>query len=266
MSKSYSKTISKALKILENFAGENNYKSLAELEKEVGLNKSSLCRLLKTLELSDFVEQDKKAKSYKLGKKILILGLSIINNLDIRKEALPFMKKLNDFFGETVNLGILYNDNILYLEILKGRGYVHEAATIGGQDPLYSTSLGKIFLASFNEDKLNKYLESHKLIKKTDNTIKDKEELKNNLKDVRKNGYTTDNGENEKGLVCYGVPIKNYQNETIAAISISFLNVSVETKKIKEIIKSLMEVSKNLSERFGYYSRDMKKILYPTMI
>ena len=251
----YSKTIIKALKVLECFIGKNEYKRLDQIKNDIGLEKSSTCRFLKTLEKYDFIEQDKNNKKYRLGKKVLLLGLSIINSLDIRKEALPFMQELNKTFGETVNLGINYNNKLLYLEILKGKGYVHEAAFVGGQDPLYSTSMGKAIIASFNDNELEDYFNNTVLVKKTPNTITDTETLKKVINDVRNNGYAADDEENEIGLIANGVSIKNHEAKAIAAISISFLNISVDSNSRKKIIDSLLKASEELSKRFGYYSK-----------
>ena len=103
------------------------------------------------------------------------------------------------------------NNKILYLEILRGKGYVHELTVIGLQESLYSTSMGKVFLASFNDE------------------------------------------ENMENLCANGVPIKNQNNETIAALSVSFLKISVSPNVRKTIIKDLLETSNEVSKRSGYH-------------
>lgn len=246
-----SKTVTKALKILE-CCSNNKSKSLAEITKEMKCNKSSIYRLLKSLEENAFVEQNKKTKKYKLGKKLLFLGLNIINNLDIKKESTEIIQDLNHKFNESVNLGMLYNNSVLYLEIIQGKGYVHAASQVGCEDPLYSTSLGKSILAFFDEERLTKYFENCTLVKKTEKTIVDISAIKKQLIEVRKNGFAVDEEENEENLVCIGAPIKDHNGVVNYAISISYLNFPVDAEKKERIIESIVKASKIISERLGY--------------
>ena len=251
---SYSKTISKALKILNCFAGSNEYKSLSQITKEVQIEKSAICRFLKTLEADSFIEQDKESKKYRLGNKVLLLGLSILNNLDIRKELTLYLEELNKNYNQTVNLAIKYNNKILYLEVLKGKGYIHELTSVGYQEPLYATSMGKVFLADMSEEELDDYFKKTELKKFTKNTITDIGALKTIIEKVKKDGYASNNEETIDNLCANGVPIRDLNNKTIAAVSVSFLKISVDNGTRKKIIKDLLKVSKEASKKFGYYT------------
>jgi len=249
----YSKTISKALKILNCFAGGNEYKSLSQIAEEVEIEKSTICRFLKTLERDSFIEQDKESKKYRLGNKVLLLGLSILNNLDTRKELIPFMEELNKKYNQTVNLAVKHKNMILYLEVLKGKGYIHELTSVGFQEPLYTTSMGKVFLAGMSIGELEEYFKETEFKKFTKNTITDIDTLKKIIEKVKKDGYASNDEETIDNLCANGVPIKDSGNKIIAAVSVSFLKISVDGPTRKEIIKDLLEVSREASRKFGYY-------------
>ena len=117
----YSKTISKALKILNCFSGGNQYKSLSQIAEEVKIDKSAVCRFLKTMKSKSFIEQNSESKKYKLGNTILLLGISMLNNLNVRKELIPYMEKINKKYSQSVNLSLKNNNEILYIELLKGK-------------------------------------------------------------------------------------------------------------------------------------------------
>jgi DNA-binding IclR family transcriptional regulator len=249
----YSKTITKALKILNCFTGGNEYKSLSQIAEEVEIEKSTICRFLKTLERDSFIEQDKESKKYRLGNKVLLLGLSILNNLDTRKELIPFMEELNKKYNQTVNLAVKHKNMILYLEVLKGKGYIHELTSVGFQEPLYTTSMGKVFLAGMSSEELEEYFKETEFKKFTKNTITDFNTLKKIIEKVKKDGYASNDEETIDNLCANGVPIKDSGNKIIAAVSVSFLKISVDGPTRKEIIKDLLEVSREASRKFGYY-------------
>lgn len=120
---------------------------------------------------------------------------------------------------------------------------------------LHSTALGKVFLAYLPEDRRKEILDKKELLSFIKNTITDKEELEEDLEKVREEDFALDIEENEKDVRCIAAPIRNYQGEVIAAISISSPAYRIDVKKQKHLKESLISISRKVSKRLGYHEK-----------
>jgi DNA-binding IclR family transcriptional regulator len=123
---------------------------------------------------------------------------------------------------------------------------------VGKRAPLYCTALGKVLLAYLSTEERKKILGEKMLPRLTENTITDKGELKKELNKIKKQGFALDREENEKNIYCIAAPIRNYQGEVIAAISISSPIFRVDKNVQNNLNEALIETSKKISKRLGY--------------
>lgn len=179
--------------------------SLIDLAKATDMPKSSLFRYLWTLEAHRYVERDPDSALYRLG--LGFAGMQSRQLEVLRHHSRPWMAKLRDEFGETINLGIWDGASIIYLDIIESLRGVRLAARPGDRDPLHATALGKAIAAHLPEARIRDALQQSGMPRRTSNTITSLEQYLDELVRIRRIGYALDNGENEVDGRCVAVPI-----------------------------------------------------------
>lgn len=191
--------------------------TISKLNDLTGYSRSTTQRIANTLKHLNYIDQDIFTLEYFPTLKLFELGSSIVNNATIRGVAKPHLLQLYNEINETINLGILDGEDIVYLDKMVSTSPLRVELELGIKIPLYCSSLGKS-IAAFNNQEISF---GNDYIKYTENTISSDEELYENFKEIRKLGYAIDNEEYVKGLICIGVPILSSSGKAIASISIS---------------------------------------------
>lgn len=246
------KPVYKALQVLECLGEAQRELSLSEIARRVYLPKTTVFRYLHTLGEFGFVARDPQTDLYRIGLRLWELGQLTDERVRIREIALPFMQELGNRYKETVNLGVLDNGDIVYLEMVESPHSLRTQAKVGSRNPVYSTALGKAILAFVPVDRWFRHLPPT-LASRTSQTIVSLNALKKDLEDVRRRGFALDHGENEEGASCVGAPIFDRNREVIAAISISApssrLNGALEQAVTGAVSSTAMEISIRLGYR-----------------
>ncbi len=249
-------TIERVSSILDILGQSPQGISIRELSTAINLPKGTTHRLLSSLTYFGYVRQDPRTRSYFLGLKFVELGQILLQRLDLRKEAEPFLRDLADRTKETVHLVILDRNEIVYIDKLEtdqNPSGLKMASRIGLRNPAHSSAVGKVILSHFSEEELQGFLSEKGLVKRTENTICDPIQLKEHLKSVRKQGYAIDDEENEKGIRCVAAPIYNEAGKAVAAISISAPAFRATKRVIQESLKKeVMETALKISQRLGF--------------
>jgi DNA-binding IclR family transcriptional regulator len=249
-------TIERVSSILDILAQSAQGISIRELSSTIGLPKGTTHRLLSSLSYFGYVRQDPKARNYFLGLKFVELGQTLLSQLDLRKEAEPFLRDLAERTKETIHLVILDRNEIVYIDKVEtdqNPSGLKMASRIGLRNPAHSSAVGKMILAHFSEDELRSFFKEKTLVRRTENTITDPIQLREHLKTVRKQGYAVDDEENEKGIRCVAAPVYNETGKTVAAISITAPAFRATKKIIQETLKKeVTETAFKISERLGF--------------
>ena len=242
-------SVKKALELLDHFTAERPELSLAEISREVDAHKSSVFRVLTTLEAAGFLEKDPQSGKYRLGLKILDLAGRVWGRHDIRQIATPYMEELARDTGEIIHLAVLDGADIVYLE-KKGQGQVLTVATrVGGRNPAYASSMGKILLADLSESELKAVLGRTKLEKLTPNTITEMPRLLEELGRIREQGFALDNEETFPGIRCVGAPIRGAGGRVIAAVSVTVPLQRMSDERVRELWRMVTNTARMISER-----------------
>ena len=191
--------------------------SLLDVADATEMPKSSTFRYLWTLQHHRYVEREPETGVFRLG--LGFVGMQSRHLEMLRQRARPVLEKLRDNLGETVNLGLLDGDAIIYLDIVESRRGVRLAANRGDREPLHSTALGKVIAADMPEKRVREMLKKAGMPLRTANTITDIDDFIAELSRVRRVGYAIDNGENEVDGRCVAVPISGTRLQ--AALSLS---------------------------------------------
>ncbi|UCF96180.1 MAG: IclR family transcriptional regulator [Spirochaetaceae bacterium] len=244
-------SVKKALELLDHFTAERPELSLAEISREVDAHKSSVFRVLTTLQAAGFLEKDAQSGKYRLGLKILDLAGRVWGRYDIRQIAAPFMEELARETGEVIHLAVLEGSDIVYLE-KKGQGQVLTVATrVGGRNPAYASSMGKVLLADLPVSELKAILGRGKLKKLTANTITEMSRLLEELGRIRQQGFALDNEETFPGIRCVGAPIRDAGGKVIAAVSVTVPAQRMSDERVRELWRLVTKSARMISERVG---------------
>lgn len=237
----------KAFDILELLQGADEPKSLDQVVTASGIPRSTAHRLLSDLTSRGYIDKD-AANRYTLGLKLLALGAAVRQKHSLRDIARPFMLDLRDRFGETVNLGCLQADAVLYLEIVESQHPIRVTGSLGILDPIYATAIGKAIVAAM-EPSLRPVLRNWKAL--TSSTIRDADEFEAELARVAKRGYALDDEESMDGGRCIGVPVL-HAGKPVAGLSISGPATRITKDRILEMSDALKEASRRISEQLQF--------------
>ncbi len=247
------RVLERASEILYAFTLSEPEKSLTKLSRETGLNKSTVFRILDTLEVLGWVTRDDKTGLYRLGLGIFELGSRAVKGLDFYNISRPHLEQLVKITGQTVHLGIHDDGKVLYLNKLETPGtFISQPSSIGLRLPLHCTAMGKILLAfAVDEDKIDSIIARQGLKEYTKNTITNKRELLKELEKVKEMGYAIDNEEVQDGLCCVAAPIKEHNCKVVAAISVSGLSTYFNDRRIPFLTNEVVKVAQCVSRDLG---------------
>lgn len=245
-------SLDRALSLLEEIAAAGGEIGITELSNRVELHKSTVHRLLCTLACKGYVEQNPETGDYKLGIKILELAGGLINELEIREEARPYLKELRDTVGETAHLVVRDGEEGVYIDKVDSSQAIRMHSQIGRRIPLHCTAVGKALLADLDREKLEKILGPGKLKRYTEHTITDWEKFLDELRRVAGQGYAVDNEEYEPAVRCVAAPVRNYTGKVVAAVSVSGPVFRLPVEKIDTVARVVMEKAMLISQRLGY--------------
>jgi DNA-binding IclR family transcriptional regulator len=236
--------VSKALDLLEVFSGPEGL-ALNEISQRAGISKTRAFRLLHTLAGRGYVDRCADGMRYQLGTKLFERAAQV--RRDVKQLANPFMRKLHDQFNETVNLGVLNNGDVLYIDILESLRPFRMMATIGCRMPVHVTAMGKAILANMNEEDLKSsgFAPISRLRPAA------RQDLFHELELVRKRGFAIDNEENEPGVACVGAAILDAAGHPLAAMSISGPNYRILTAK-KDLAVAVVAACHSISLSLGF--------------
>ena len=246
------KVLNKTFLVLDTILKNNAPMSMTEISERLDLYPSTVHRILDTLKYGGYVEQDPLTQKYQLGMKLLELGMAKLNQIDLVKEARPYLKELAKKCNETVHLAILEDTNVLYLAKEESSQTIRMISYVGKRAPLHCTALGKTILAFLPLDKRDQILDKIELSKLTENTITDKNELIEELKKIKQEGFALDREENEKDVRCIAAPIRNYQGKVVAAVSISGPAYRLNEGNQNHLKDELVNTCQEISARLGF--------------
>ncbi len=246
-------SIDRAMMLLEELARHVDGCGVTHLSKLTGLHKSTVHRLLYTLMTKEYVMKDSETDKYYLGMKILYLGSSILDRLDVRKIAKPFAEELCHNSDEVVHLSILDNGEAVYIDKFESPNKsIRMYSQIGKRVPLHCTGVGKVLMAWLPEKEIEYILNSKGMKAFTKNTITDIKIMKKHLEEIKNKGYATDEIEHEEGIRCVAAPIFDLRGKVVAAISVSGPVLHVTKERMPELIEEVLKTSRAISHQLGY--------------
>jgi IclR family acetate operon transcriptional repressor len=241
----------KGLAVLELLAAEGPL-TLLEIQRRGSLNKTMAFRVIRTLRETGYVDHDLHAHRYSLTLKLLKLGGAVVARLDVVAAGKPILDRLRAEFGETINLGVMDDGQVVYVAMAESsRPGLRMASRVGGHGCLHSTAMGKAILAYLPEAERNQLLTNLPRPRVTPSTLVDLEELHRELERTRERGYAIDNEENEVGARCVGVPILDDTGHPLAALSVSGPAARIADDALGAMANRLWRASREIAAALG---------------
>jgi IclR family KDG regulon transcriptional repressor len=243
--------VERAIIILQNLAASKDEKGVRDISRELGYSPAVTQKILNTLRIHDFVQQNEDTQRYRLGLGSLNVGLSVLAQTDVVKIARPYMEELTAETGETTFLAIRDVYRAVYIEIVKSPHPIRMDAEIGAHRPLNCTSVGKILLAWAPSGIVSNAEKAGALEKSTKNSIVEVDALEAELINVREQGYALDNEEYNAEAICIAGPIFGQDGKIFAAITTS--GPSFRMKDKISVFSNLVKTSAaEISLKLGY--------------
>ncbi len=244
--------VERALKILDLFDEHEKELKITDIGERMGLHKSTVHSLLKTLQVHGYIDQNPENGKYKLGMKLIERGNFVLQGLDIRHIAKKHLLELSSKTGQTTHLVLLDGKEGVYIDKVEGPQAVILYSRIGRRIPVHCSAVGKALVAFSKEDEMKRILNNYVYVTQTERTISSEKEFLEELARVREAGHALDTEENEPGVRCVAVPIFDYRGLVVAAISMSTLISRVHDEELKEFIHMLKKAAREMSAEMGY--------------
>lgn len=208
------------LLMLEEVARAGVPVSPAHLCQALGLPKPTVHRLLSTAEAEGFLQRDIDGRSYGPGRRLRRIATNTLSSQRLRTERLRILKSLAEEVGETCNIAAPGRDGMVYLDRVETQWPLRIQLPVGTQVPFHCTASGKMYLSSLRPEKLDRFLSSYPLDKRTEQSLSDLGALKAELTQTRARGYSTDNEEFMDGMAAIAVGITDDQNRLLSTLSL----------------------------------------------
>jgi IclR family acetate operon transcriptional repressor len=244
-------SLSRALSLLNALAKADHGMTLGELAQETGLPVSTAHRLLSTLQHENFVRHETDRGVWLVGVQAFIVGNAFTRSRELTATARPYMRALMERSGETVNLAVENQGEVVYLAQIECRQTMRAIARPGGRAPMHCSGVGKMLLALMPEAERERILAERKMLKETEKTITSANRLRTELEASRRRGYAVDDEENALGLRCVAAPIFDEHSHAVGAISISGPSVRIVQALLPRLGATVRETADQITARLG---------------
>lgn len=224
--------------------------TLQEISKKTSIPKTTVFRILHTLEQEGVIE--KEDDKYKIGFRIIKLGMAALSRMELRNLVIPFLYDLSIKLGETSHLAVLSDRKSLILEVCDSPHPVKISSRPGTSVSLHCSATGKVMLSFMvGGENIDDYLRGIDLERRTENTISTIGDLKKELSAIRDQGYAVDNEEFYENVRCLAAPVTDAFGKTVAAIGITATTIRFKKEMIQSTAKEVMLAAAGISKKLG---------------
>jgi IclR family KDG regulon transcriptional repressor len=244
------RAVERALDILLCFTRDEPTRSLTQIAETVRMSKTTVHRLLATLENKRFITRDQVTGLYRLGLRFIEMASLVLQDVELHRWAQPYLHKLSTQFGETVDLSILDGSDVVYLDVVESPQRLKLAAAVGQRLPAFCTASGKALLAFLPEDQIRKIL-GENLTRYTDCTPVSIADILSELRVTAERGYAVSEQEYERDINAVAAPIFDADHHPIASIAIVGPSFRLTKDRLPELGESLRRMTQLISNEVG---------------
>ena len=229
---------------------ENGDAGVMEVSTALGLNKSTAHRVLNSLIYMGYARQNEETGRYEPSLKVVDLANQVMKHVDIVQVVRPYLRKLMELTDETVHFVERDGTDAVYID--KVESYpngIQMVSRIGSRIPLYCSGVGKAIAAELDEHEVEEIWNRSRILPLTPYTITDFEAFRWELSEIRERGYALDNEENENGVRCIAVSLKDYTGRVKYAFSISAPVSRMDNERIRQLAGYVLEIKDQVMEK-----------------
>lgn len=243
--------LDKALGII-NYLQVKDSAGLQEISDALGIPKSTAHRLLKEMHEYGFISKNPETKRYSLGIAFIQIGLGLLEKLDLKKIASPYLDRLNSETLETIHLAMLIDDQIIYIDKRESKQAIRMYSYLGKSAPVYCTGVGKALIAFQEPETRDRIIRKIEFTRFTKTTISSPEEMLNAIGAIRGAGYAIDNEEHEDNIICLAAPIFSHKNVALASMSITTMAYRISLDELMKYKEKLISICQEISIKIGW--------------
>ncbi len=247
-----SDSVSRLFQIIEFMAHSNDWVSLRTMARELHISAASAYRAVDSLKAIGYVRQDPHDSRYQLSLKIAWVSAQVLENVQLRQIARPFLQHLTSVTNETTHLAVLEGTEFVYIDKVDNTQAMRMRSRVGQRGQLHSTAAGKSMLAFLPESEVTPILKRLRFQQVTQNTITDPKKFQEHLARVRQIGYAVDDEENEVGIRCIGSPIYDHAGRLSGALSISGWTITMTRERVPQLAPELLLTCQHISNALGF--------------
>ncbi|MGH7005134.1 MAG: HTH-type transcriptional regulator BhcR [Alphaproteobacteria bacterium] len=242
--------LDRALNVLEALAAHEGI-TLTELADHLDQSPATMHRVLMTLEQRQYVESNPERQEWFVGPEAFRLGSAFLRRTNIVERSRSVMRDLMARTGETSNLGIERDGDVLFISQVETHETIRAFFPPGTRSPLHASGIGKALLSAFSDDRLEAFIKTAKFSRFTDKTVANAEQLREVVRQTRQRGYSFDDEERTIGMRCVAASIVNNHGEAVAGVSVSGPTIRMPDTKVREIGQWVVEAAGEVSRRLG---------------
>jgi DNA-binding IclR family transcriptional regulator len=241
--------VEKAVEIIEVLSEETFNPTLPYLTERLGLSRNKVFRLLATLENKGLIEREEHTGIYRIAIPAAELAQKILKNMNLIKLSHPIIETLARKHDEAVYMTVLCGDDVLFIDMVDSGQQVKAAPLVGERFPFFTNAAGKAIRAIESRDILERFFKR----RSRRPALPDRDELENELNQIRNNGVAIDSGGLGEGVITVAVAVRDYAGKVVGAVTMLGPSFRMLTERLEqEIIPSLVEGAEILSFKFGY--------------
>ena len=244
--------VERALDILEYLIAHNKATGIKQIAAELRLPKVSVFRIMKSLESKGYVFNQGKSGLYVLGAKIVSMSNAVSRDANLAQIANPYMFELARRTGQTVQLGVLFEYQVMYIDQIRTTDSLSLIVPARKPFAVNTSAGGKVLVAHLEADRLAEFLDHTVLASPTEQAITDKERFGEELARVREQGYAIDDEEFARGIRCIAAPIHNSGGENIASLGITGHTQEITDERIPQLLADTVQTADKVSQALGF--------------
>lgn len=240
-------SVDRALDVL-NILSQSDGMTLSQVSERLGQSPATIYRVLSTLESRGMLETDPQSQTWHVGPAAFVMGSAFLRRSSVIERSRPFMRQLTEITGETSNLGIEKDRQVMFVSQVETGAAIRAFFPPGTLSPMHASGIGKALLSTFSEDRLTRYLKTESLTAFTSRTLVAPNALRREMETVRSAGYAYDNEEKAEGMRCVAAPILNVHGEAVAGISVSGPTIRMTDERIAEFGRHVSNAASAISQ------------------
>lgn len=244
------RSVERALDVLACFENEPQALSLTQIADHLGMSKSTVFRLLATLESKRFVQRNGDTGHYRLGSRLIHMGAVATQDWDVNEWAQPHMVRLAETYGETVDLAILDGTNVMYIQVVESPQRVKLSAVVGQRLPAYCTASGKAILAYLPFAQVMPLL-GIGLKRYTPATRTELDDLARDLQETLAQGFAVSEQEYELDISAVAAPVLNAQKYPVFALAMAGPSFRLPRERLLELGPALRATTETMALAMG---------------